>query len=104
MNKKDLEEYCKVKGIFVPSGAPKEYLESAITKAFEHCGEKVKRDSCFGYYSSEDAACLAACDLSVPCSRVTLGMDPKEYDKAFERQQNAKIRIQPMKRKRRKRS
>lgn len=103
MTIKELQEYCKVKGIFIPSGAPKEYLEAAIVKAFEHMGEKVKRDSCFGYYSGEDAVCLTVCELSEPCSKATLGMPREKYMKAFNRKENAKIRIEPMVKRKRKR-
>jgi len=100
MTKKELLEYCKVKGIFAPSAAPKSYLEAAIVKAFEHCGEKVKRASCFGYYGPDDAACTV-CDLVTACSNTTLGMDPTTYRRAFKRAENPKIRIEPMTRKRR---
>ena len=99
MTKKELIQYCREQEIFVPSNAPKEYLEAVIVKAAEHQG-KSDRDTCFGYWMPEHASCVV-CDLSKACSHVTIGMDSDKFLLTVERLENPKIRITETLRKKR---
>jgi len=90
LTKKELENYCKNKGIWVPKGAPKAAFEAAIVRAATHQKEIMDGD-CFGFWESENATCLV-CDLQSHCSSLSLGMDTEKYLKAFTALENPKIR------------
>jgi len=92
MTVEKLKQFCKERGIFVPSKATKEYLHAAIVRAFYHKQKPKNMKTCFGFWEYEDSSC-GVCDFQDKCSKASLGMDRNEYFKALESAENPKLRF-----------
>jgi len=91
VTKEKLKSYCDQKGIFVPPGATVEYLNAAIVRTALHDG-KIDAKSCFGFWDSEDPACLT-CDQEKICFRVAMGMEKEEYFKKLHNSESPRLRV-----------
>lgn len=100
MTREKLEEYCKEKDIFVPSGATKEYLCAAIVRAYGHTHTMnlTFPKSCFGAWDNEDSTCFV-CDFNEKCFSTAMGISKEEYFKKLERAENPKLRFSKSNRK-----
>lgn len=78
MKKELMTKYCEDNNIFVPNGASKKYLCSAIVRFF--LNEKDITGECFGFWENENSECMC-CDHKERCRDSSIGMEWREYEK-----------------------
>lgn len=85
MKKEKLIEYCKSKGILVPTNPSIEFLNAAIVRASLHQTkiERKQDEECFGFWENENSTCVT-CDFEQKCFRASIGMSKEEYFKKLE--------------------
>lgn len=90
LTKKKMIEFCKKLDIWMPPIPSREFLTAAIVRWQFKNKEYKLFGNCFGWWSSEESACLY-CRHGVECFEAGMGMSKDKYFSRFNGIKNPKI-------------